>query len=637
MADNRKIIIQEEDATAPRGAGVSSDVAYVPGLATTYVQDKDGNDVKYLNPGLSEDELEAAGYVFANEYDKTDTTKKLYYKLTPRNIPILFYSEDEFVATFGERPYTYTAEDEASAEGGVPHTCRAGGYDRSYIYARELLRAGLPLYYENISPADNSPVNIAEVTATLVETDDLQKTGYNTFTYFACKHTAGTAVDHAYNFQFKLPNLTSGARLIIDAVDMEGLHLEISDLTAVTSAGTDFTNFEFTREIEDTIADPENETTIKNCFIGTITSNDTNLKDITFSFAITYSYSGNEIGKECVTKIAVIENKGGAVTASNVSFGRIEYLYSNLTTALEALEDKNEYTVKYITSGGYPTFLEGKEYHTSMLSIAEARGDAVALIDHLDMPSAPHGSTIGSVFYDVNSRMQNSKGASYGAMFTPWGSYSFATVDDSKATYPTFMPASFGYLMCLASAIKTGPNWLAMAGVTRGRVPNLKSLHLDKYLSNVIAEDYQPKFGEEGTKVSINAITNIKPYGLCIWGNRTLLPVDPKGTKATNGLNTRNMTSDIKKVVYDTAKKLMFEQDSEILWTRFKAGVSGLLDQLKSGYGISDYKIIRTATKYNGQALTRGELAATIKIFPISAIEYFEVTVVLADEDVQVS
>ena len=167
-----------------------------------------------------------------------------------------------------------------------------------------------------------------------------------------------------------------------------------------------------------------------------------------------------------------------------------------------------------------------------------------------------------------------------------------------------------------------------MAGVTRGMVPNLQSLHLNKYLSNVVAEDYQPKFGT-GKNVSVNCITNIKPYGLCIWGNRTLLPVDPKGTKATNGLNTRNMTSDI--------KKLMFEQDSEVLWTRFKAGVSGFLDQLKSGYGISDYKVIRTATKYLGAPTTRGELAATIKIFPISAIEYFEITVVLADEDVQVS
>ena len=96
------------------------------------------------------------------------------------------------------------------------------------------------------------------------------------------------------------------------------------------------------------------------------------------------------------------------------------------------------------------------------------------------------------------------------------------------------------------------------------------------------------------------------------------------------------MVSDIKKLAYSTAKKLMFEQDSDTLWLRFKSGISPLLDQLVSGYGISGYKIIRGTTKYNGQALTRGEMAAVIKIFPIAPIEYFEITVVLADEDVQV-
>ena len=176
-----------------------------------------------------------------------------------------------------------------------------------------------------------------------------------------------------------------------------------------------------------------------------------------------------------------------------------------------------------------------------------------------------------------------------------------------------------------------------MAGVTRGIVPNLTSLHTDALLSNVIAENYQPKYGSaDNNKVSINAITNIKPYGLTIWGNRTLAPVPAKGTKATNFLNTRNMISDIKKVAYSTAKELMFEQDSDTLWLKFKSGISPLLDQLKSGFGISDYKIIKGTTKYNGQALTRGEMAAVIKIFPLYAIEYFEITVVVSDNDVTV-
>ena len=134
----------------------------------------------------------------------------------------------------------------------------------------------------------------------------------------------------------------------------------------------------------------------------------------------------------------------------------------------------------------------------------------------------------------------------------------------------------------------------------------------------------------------INAITNVKPYGLAIWGNRTLEPVAEKGTTALNFLNTRNMVSDIKKLAYSTAKSLMFEQDSDTLWLNFKSGVSPLLDQLKSGHGISNYKIIKGTTKYNGQALTRGEMAAVIKIYPLYAIEYFEITVVIADEDVSV-
>ena len=48
--DNVKIIINEVDETTPRGSGVSSDVAYIPGLAVdtmdgvqVYVLDEFGN------------------------------------------------------------------------------------------------------------------------------------------------------------------------------------------------------------------------------------------------------------------------------------------------------------------------------------------------------------------------------------------------------------------------------------------------------------------------------------------------------------------------------------------------------------------------------------------------------------------
>ena len=96
------------------------------------------------------------------------------------------------------------------------------------------------------------------------------------------------------------------------------------------------------------------------------------------------------------------------------------------------------------------------------------------------------------------------------------------------------------------------------------------------------------------------------------------------------------MLSDIKKVLYSTAKSLMFEQNSDILWLKFKSGISPLLNQLKSGNGIEDYRIVRGTTKYNGDPLQKGEISAVIKIYPLYAVEYFELTVEINDNDVTV-
>ena len=372
-------------------------------------------------------------------------------------------------------------------------------------------------------------------------------------------------------------------------------------------------------------------------------------EDLAGTFKVAVEIEGSGKGN---ISLSLVEGLNISSQAAAATEDPLQYFYDNIDEHLDALRDKNEYTVKYITTGGYPSFVAVPQnpqatvfdysLATKMLAVAADRNDAVAIIDHPEYNDGEYYLGIGESdtlpnFYKlVNDYFQTSSNTEFGAMFTPWGNYSCVTMDNAEDSLQA-MPASFGYLLCLASAIKTSPNWLAMAGVTRGIVPNLRGLRTKQILSNVIAENYQPKYGSENNCISINAITNIKPYGLTIWGNRTLKKVDSRGTVATNFLNTRNMISDIKKLSYNTAKSLMFEQDSDALWLRFKSGVSPLLDQLKSGSGISDYKLIKNTTKYNGKALTRGEMSAIIKIFPMYAIEYFEITVVVSDNDVSVS
>lgn len=266
-------------------------------------------------------------------------------------------------------------------------------------------------------------------------------------------------------------------------------------------------------------------------------------------------------------------------------------------------------------------------FATKMLQVASSRGDAVALIDyqkddvHKFISSDKTESTIYS---EVEKLFASATNTEYGAMMYP-----------NKSTYcsdygiDADMPASYEYLMCVAKAIKTSPNWLAMAGVTRGRVTSGKlNVKADQPLTNTIAEYCQPKYGRTNNTVSINCITDIQPYGLSIWGNRTLLPLEVnKSTKASNYLNTRNMISDIKKLLYTTAKSLMFEQNTEMLWIRFKSNISPLLNELKSGGGISDYKIIKD------ENAVRGHLGAIVRVVPVDAVEFFDLTIELTDPD----
>ena len=303
-------------------------------------------------------------------------------------------------------------------------------------------------------------------------------------------------------------------------------------------------------------------------------------------------------------------------------------IYDGLSNILDELQDKGEYTVKYLSTGAYPVFeYNGNALATKMIAVAESRGDCVALIDHSNIPYRTLKPTeAGSVYSKVSTFAGTlADSAKFGTMFTPWGIYTLPNAPAKSATQ--VLPASFAYLISLAKSIRNNPNWLAIAGVTRGQVPYLVELNTTERLSNTLADAYQPRDG-----VSINAITNIKPYGLTIWGNRTLFDNSDAGNlRASSFLNTRNLVSDVKKVAYTAAKRLIFEQDSNILWLNFKAAISPTLDQMLSGYGISGYKIIR------GTTTEKAKVVAIIKLYPTYAVEDFDITVVMADQEVTVS
>ena len=304
------------------------------------------------------------------------------------------------------------------------------------------------------------------------------------------------------------------------------------------------------------------------------------------------------------------------------------------------LADKGNYNIKYITSGGYPVY----EYANNIIAkrmakLAATRGDCYALIDHTDnLGRSTDINNSQSLFKCINDvEFDNGE---YAAMFTPWATYTRLTTDrigkelDSNPSTMR-MPASFAYLQSLANSLKTNAPWLAIAGAARGGVRYLAEGGMTTVISNGVADAMQPRNAttQAPNGISINAITNIKPYGWTIWGNRTLKS-NKEGLLATSFLNIRNLLCDVKKVVYRSARALTFEQDNEVLWINFKSKIAPTLDRMLSGYGISGYKIIRNTQ--HEKANEKATVCARIILYPTYAVEDFYIDIVLKDGEVAV-
>jgi len=282
------------------------------------------------------------------------------------------------------------------------------------------------------------------------------------------------------------------------------------------------------------------------------------------------------------------------------------------------LQDKGLYDIRFLTSGAYS--ISNTTVINTMIGIADTRGDAIVLVDH-----AENLATKSEVqtYFDGIGTTAGAK-AKFSAGFTPW---IYITSELIVSPQSNTMPGSFGYLLAFAQSVANNPSWLAVAGASRGRIPSIVSPFVTIKYGEIEANALQSR---EPGDYTVNPICNINPYGVILWGNRTLNPVGLGTTQqqdlvASNFLNIRNLVSSIKKVLFTTSRGLTFEQNSDILWINFKSGITPLLDQMVTGNGIADYRLIKKKSD------KKATLKAVIRIVPIEAVEDFDLTIEMAD------
>lgn len=537
-----------------------------------------------------------------------DTTPNIVYipgyaNIGPLNTPVLCNTLSEFYSTFGSVPYKFKTPQAYPTVGSNSFITAAkptssmyqvGDFEKSFILAAELLSKNLPILYERVA------------SATLTQASK-QITGFGTFT--AKSEYSGLV---GTDISIKIDRFNKSSDQTLDHYTLTvklaqsaefGVSEKVETFDFVISESATSGSIILYSDIDSSIVDIEWN------IVGTPAAvSEVNLSDPD-NYATTDEFSVSDIYTAFLDSADTEGSK------------------------LYVLEDKGEYQIKFLTLGAYPCFEFGTAdsypVFDNIIEAAAKRGDCIALVDHTNKSDRKLQTEVssGSVYASLSSYVKKNNmtvvrkggdsedGYTYGAMFTPYATYRLSTRNNAQY----ILPASFGYLSAFAASTQTNPNWYAVAGVSRGVPSGL--IGLSQNITNAIADLYQPR-----NNVAINCITNIKPYGYTIWGNRTLKDNSADGDlKALSFLNIRVLTCDLKKTLYQACKRYTFENNTDIMWLNFKSQIEPALAKMLSGNGIASYQIIKVATT------KKATIEAIIRLVPIEPVEDWFITIELTD------
>ena len=87
-------------------------------------------------------------------------------------------------------------------------------------------------------------------------------------------------------------------------------------------------------------------------------------------------------------------------------------------------------------------------------------------------------------------------------------------------------------------------------------------------------------------------------------------------------INVRRLLIYLKKEISRIASRLLFEQNVQATWDRFTGQVIPFLENVQSGLGLTDFKVVLDNTTTTADLIDRNILYAKIYLKPARAIEF---------------
>jgi len=296
------------------------------------------------------------------------------------------------------------------------------------------------------------------------------------------------------------------------------------------------------------------------------------------------------------------------------------YAYATYLRAIDTVADPDLLDMNLLSAPG----LTVPSLTNHMINICEDRADVMALIDLPDVYTPPHEeyktkpnrinkNAVGT----ANTLKDRRIDSSYGACFYPW-----VQTRDERTGQLVWIPPSVAMMGVLGSSESKSAVWFAPAGFNRG---GLSEGAAGIPITNV-SERLSSKERDTLYDARINPIASFPSNGIVVLGQKTL----QERQSALDRINVRRLVIYLKKQISVLSTQILFEQNVQATWDRFKGLIEPFLANVKTRFGITDYRLILDETTTTADLIDQNILYAKIMVKPARAIEFIAIDFVIA-------
>ena len=298
------------------------------------------------------------------------------------------------------------------------------------------------------------------------------------------------------------------------------------------------------------------------------------------------------------------------------------YAFNSIEVGIDSLRDPERVEYNMIAFPG----LTNNSLNRKLVRNTEARGDALAIIDAAGgyVPDTENTlsaeNRLGTVTDTVNTVKNSLRlNSSYGATYYPW-----VQIRDTINGVNVWAPPSVAAIGALGYSESVSELWFAPAGFTRGGLSANSAAGLPVV---GVRQRLTSKDRDKLYESNINPIASFPAEGIVIFGQKTL-QITPS---ALDRINVRRLAIFLKREISRISATLLFDQNVQTTWSRFKGQAETLLSGVKAGLGLSDYRVVLDESTTTPDLIDRNILYAKIFVKPARAIEFIAIDFVITD------